>query len=208
MSLWGTLHLNIVPNDVGAQEIAGCELVPGGATASGGFSNAVIAINPAEIVGEPGPPSSVALTVVDQRPQVVMERTATFDVKMSAVVLQPGEMELIRSVVGAKLGQVAAELPPSSGPQTVVCAVTKFSVTTPATAFYWDVTTDVLLTLSAGDQQREARGHAVKRTYLWPSETLIKTVTVEALKQVAAESDTALRELLLAQPVADSASPH
>ena len=89
-----------------------------------------------------------------------MERTATFDVKMSAVVLQPGEMELIRSVVGAKLGQVAAELPPSSGPQTVVCAVTKFSVTTPATAFYWDVTTDVLLTLSAGDQQREARGHA------------------------------------------------
>lgn len=213
----GHPHLTIVPNDVGAKEIAACKLVEGAKTeptagaassgvTSGPFKNAVVAISAAEIVDVSGAPTNVQLTVVDRRQKVVMERTTIGHTTMSAVVMQPNEIELIKSVVGAKLNQVAAALPPSGGSPGVVCDLTEFSVTTPATALYWDVTTDIAITLRVGDQQRALKGHAVKRTYAWPSESLIKTTTVEALKTVATKSGEALRELLAAPPAAGSTS--
>jgi hypothetical protein len=65
---------------------------------------------------------------------------------------------------------------------------------------YWDATTTIAVTLRVGDQQRTLAGLGVKRTYAWPSEEVLKTATLAALKQFATASEAALREMLATVP--------
>jgi hypothetical protein len=73
-------------------------------------------------------------------------------------------------------------------------------VTTPATVLYWDATVDIMLTLQAAGQQREVQARGVKRTYAWPSESVIKEAAVAALKTIAKDSSQALREMMQSAP--------
>lgn len=199
----GHPHLVAVPNDIGEAEIADCKLVPEGRITmgeepapKGPFDDAVVEITlmdlgmaPAEMVAPP-------LEVIDKRTDVKMERTA-LGKPMGAIVIKPGEVELVRAVIGARLQQVMASLPAApDGPTPVVCEIVQFDVTTPSTALYWDATTDVALTLRVGEAERPIKGHGVKRTYANPSAKVIKPAAVQALKQVAEASEAALRELL------------
>lgn len=205
----GHPHLVVVPNDVGAKEIAACKLVPGArsdgtvppaAESSGPFKNVVVAIAPAEIVAAPPGALPVPVDAVDRRTKVVLERTTIGHTTMSSVELQPGEVELVRSIVAAQVQQVAAGWAAGTRLPPVTCEVTEFAVTTPATVLYWDATTDIAVTLRVGDQQRMLAGRGVKRTYAWPSEEVLKTATLSALKQFATASEAALREMLAAVP--------
>jgi hypothetical protein len=65
---------------------------------------------------------------------------------------------------------------------------------------YWDATVDIVLTLQAAGQQREVKAHGVKRTYAWPSESVIKEAAVAALKTIAKDSNQALREMMPSAP--------
>ena len=204
----GHPHLVLVSDDVGAKEIADCKLVPGakstpaaagaGKSATRGPMNtAVVEIPPADIAkGKPDASEPQLVTVMDRRSKVVMERTTIGHIPMSGVVLQPNETDLIKLTIAAKLKEVIQAQPQLGGAAPVTCDLTEFSVTTPATALYWDVTTDIAVTLRIGDQQRALTAHAVKRTYSWPSESLIKTTTVEALKTIGTASGPALSEML------------
>jgi hypothetical protein len=204
----GHPHLTVVPNDVGAKEIAECNLVPGanteGAVGPGGpaakqgpFATARVTIAPADIVGTVAVPGSDDFDVIDRRAKVVMERTTIGHTSMSGVNFEPGEVDLVRAVVGRELSTVRGE----SGPAPrVTCLVNEFSVTTPATMLYWDVTVDIVLTLQAAGQEREVRAHGVKRTYAWPSESVIKDAAVAALKTIAKESSQALRAMMPSAP--------
>jgi len=210
----GHPHLVVVPNEVGAREILACSLVPGAnststegggrpSTPSGPMGNAVVDIAASDVVTLRSEPADVKLEVTDRRPKIVMERTALGHKAMSGVVLRPTETELVKAIMITELREaVAAQANSANGP-SVACDITEFSITTPATVMYWDVTADIALTLRAGNQQRVVTGHSAKRTYAWPSESLIKAATVEALKGIAAQSGPALRELLTApQPAA------
>lgn len=204
----GHPHLTVVPNDVGAKEIAECNLVPGANTEGaagpgvvvakqGPFATAGVTIAPAEIVGTVAVPGSDDFDVIDQRAKVVMERTTIGHTAMSGVIFKPSELELVRAVVGSELSTVRGE----SGPAPrVTCLVNEFSVTTPATMLYWDATVDIVLTLQAAGQQREVKAHGVKRTYSWPSESVIKDAAVTALKTIAKDSSQALREMMPTAP--------
>ena len=140
------------------------------------------------------------VAVADRRTKVVMERTTIGHVSLSGVVLQPSETDLIKTIITTKLKEVIAAQPKWASAPPVTCELTEFSVTTPATALYWDVTTDIAVTLHAGDQQRLLKAHAVKRTYSWPSDSLIKAATVEALKEIATASGSALSQLITSAP--------
>jgi hypothetical protein len=169
-------------------------------TTRGRFETATVRIAPAEVVEPRTGPPDARLAVTDRRTNIVMERTTVGGRVMSGIVLQPNETDLIASIVGAKLSEaitmqsVAASAPP------VTCEVTEFAITTPATLLYWDVTADVAITLRVENQKRSLSAHAVDRTYLWPTEALIKAVTIEALRAIAAESGTWLRELIALAP--------
>jgi len=200
----GHPHLAVVPNDVGAREIVECKLVPGAKTdgtvepaaSKGPFKDVVVGVALAEIIELPPGPANLPLNVVDQRKKVVMERSTIGHTAMSGVRLEPGEIDLIRSIVGAQMHAAAAPLPDAVRTVPLVCEVAEFAVTTPATMMYWDATTDIIATLRVGDQQRTVKGHGVQRTYAWPTDEVIKVAAVAALKQFAAESDAALREML------------
>lgn len=204
----GHPHLTVVPDDVGAKEIVECSLVPGanteGAVGPGGsvakqgpFKTARVTIAPADIVGTVAVPGSDGFDVIDQRAKVVMERTTIGHTAMSGVILEPGEIDLVRDVVGSELSTVRGE---SGAAPRVTCLVNEFSVTTPATVLYWDATVDILLTLQAAGQQREVKARGVKRTYAWPSEAVIKEAAVAALKTIAKDSSQALREMMQSAP--------
>jgi hypothetical protein len=165
-------------------------------TTSGPFKNAIVDISPADVVEWWPENTDVQLTVTDRRTNVVMERTAAGDQLMSGVVLQPSATDLIESIIAAKLKQAIAAQPKFARVPPVTCELIVFSITTPATILYWDVTVDIVIALRVGNQQRSLTAHTVTRTYLWPTESLIGTVTVEALKVIATESGPALSELV------------
>ena len=105
----GHPHLTVVPNDVGAKEIAECNLVPGanteGVVGPGGsvakqgpFKTAHVIIAPVDIVGTVAVSGSDDLDVIDRRAKVVMERTTLGHTSMSGVTLEPGEVDLVRAI--------------------------------------------------------------------------------------------------------------
>lgn len=169
-------------------------------TTAGKFATAMVKIAPADVVEWRAEPTDVQVAVTDRRTNIVMERVVAGTLPMSGVVLQPGETDLIASIVTAKLKEAIAAQPKLASPPPVACELTEFSITTPGTILYWDVTTDIAVTLRVGSQQRSLTAHTVARTYWWPSESLIKDVTVEALKVIAIGSGTALGELITSAP--------
>lgn len=174
---------------------------PGGSRVpKGKFATAVVTIAPADVAEWRAEPMNVRVAAVDRRANVVMERVFNGTTPMSDVVLQPGAADLIASIVTAKLREAVAAQPSGTSPPPVTCELTEFSITTPGTILYWDVTTDIAITLRVGNQQRAVTAHTVARTYWWPSEALIKDVTVEALKLIAKGSGTALGELVASAP--------
>lgn len=52
----------------------------------------------------------------------------------------------------------------------------------------------------AAGQEREVRAHGVKRTYAWPSESVLKDATTATLKTIATDSGQALRQMLPPAP--------
>lgn len=200
----GHPHLVVVPNDVGEAEIADCKLVPGGRinmgeepTEKGPFKDQRVEVALGDVLIPPAEAGPMPLEVVDRRSEVKMELTA-LGKHLGGVVMQPGEVELTRAVIDAKLRQVLAALPvaPDGTPGPVTCEIVEFAVTTPGTAMYWDATADIELTLRVGSVDRTVRGHGVKRTYAYPSAKVLKPAVVDALKQIAEASEPALRELL------------
>jgi len=113
---------------------------------------------------------------------------------MGRIVLKPQETDLVRALVTSRLNAALAK--GAAAPDSVACAISTFDVITPATALYWDVTTNIALELRVRGDKRLVSGTATERTYSWPSEELIARVTTGALRQTAAELDKAFAGLL------------
>jgi hypothetical protein len=205
----GHPHLTVVSNEIGAAEITNCSLVPGARTEAdvmrdgprketSAYDDTVVQIAASDIIARAPLAGDLPLPVSDARSKVVMERTTIGHVGMGSVVLEPNEVALVQAILEAALNA----LPPAQLAQAaitpVACELTDFSVTTPATALYWDATTEISLTLRAGGQQRSLTARGKQRTYSWPSAKVIKAATLEALNSIAADSGPALQGLLAA----------
>jgi len=203
----GHPHLTVVSNEVGAAEIAQCNLVPaarseadvaqsGPRVESKVYEDTVVEISLPEVITRTPGTGDLPLPVSDVRSKVVMQRTTIGNIDMGKVVLKPSEVELVQGTLEAVLNALPPERVAQAGITPVTCELTEFSVTTPATALYWDATTTISLTLRVGAQQRSLTALGRKRTYSWPSAKVIKAATLDALKSIATQSEPALRDLL------------
>jgi len=173
--------------------IASVLLLAGCAT---GRDELVVPVDVASVAGAPAAAAAAAvkLEVTDARTLIRMERTTVGAVSMGRIVLQPGEADLVRTLVGSRLQAALAK--GADAPDSVACVLRTFDVVTPATALYWDVTTNIQLGVRVRGTERIVSGTATERTYSWPSEELIARVTASALRRTAAELDKALDALL------------
>lgn len=171
--------------------VASLVLLAGCAT---GGSELLVPVDVASIAGAPAGGAPVKLDVTDARTLIRMERTTVGAVSMGRIVLRPPEVDLVRAVVGARLRAALAGGAPA--PDVVTCAIRTFDIVTPAMVLYWDVTTNVQLSVRVRGAERVVAGTATERTYAWPSEELIARVTAGALRQTSAELDKAFAELL------------
>ena len=154
----------------------------------------VVPIDTAQIVSQGSASRRVQVQVTDIRREANLERTTIGGISMGRITLQPTAEELVQAVVVAKADQVLASRGVTE-PQTVLCGIRTFEIATPATPLYWDVNAKIELVLRAHGQDRSVSGMATERTYVWPSEALIRRVTIEALRKVSAETESALAEL-------------
>lgn len=148
---------------------------------------------PALSKGEAG--QRVNVSVYDIRKDVRMERTGLGGVSMGMITLQPPITELVRIVIEDKAKGTLAYRD-GVAPPAVLCGIRIFDVTTPATLLYWNVTARIELVLRVGEQDRTISGTATERTFVWPSEDIIKRTTKNALDQVGNEAERALVELM------------
>lgn len=172
--------------------IASLVLLAGCAT---GRDELVVPVDVASVAGAPAAaPAAVKLEVADARTLIRMERTTVGAVSMGRIVLRPGEADLVRALVDSRLQAALAK--GAATPDSVACAIRTFDVVTPATALYWDVTTNIELAVRVRGAERIVSASATERTYSWPSEELIARVTKGALRQAAADLDKAFAALL------------
>ena len=171
--------------------VAGCSTAPP--------EGLPIRIDAAQIVGPAAAsvPGRVKVEVTDIRREAAMERTA-LGASLGKIDLQPPAPEIVRAIVQAKADEVAARRG-STEPQTVLCGIRVFDITTPSTPIYWDIDAKIALVLRVGGCDRAVTAAATDRTFVWPSEELITRVTSEALKRLAADIERTLTDLL-AQP--------
>jgi hypothetical protein len=161
-----------------------------------GRDELIVPVDVAAAAGAPAAasPAAMKVEVTDARKVIRMERTTLGAVSMGRIVLRPPEADLVRAVVGARLQAALAKS--AAVPDALACEIRTFDVVTPATALYWDVTTNVELVLRVRGAERTVSGTATERTYSWPSEEMIARVTTGALRQTAAELDKAFAGLL------------
>lgn len=183
--------------------LAGCatQTAPGAKAppAGGAIGDITVRVDPAGLAPEAqGLPRVARVEVSDIRQRVHSERATIGGVSMGRILFEPDELEVVRALVQAKADAALARLGRASAP-TVYVGVREFGVLTPVTALYWDVTAKVELVLRVGGQDRTAAGAKTERTYRWPTQELVQGVTDEALRQAAAQTETALAELLAAR---------
>jgi hypothetical protein len=134
---------------------------------------------------------------------LIGERTTLGNVSLGMIEIQPPPVEALGQVVEAELSALGYGTTTDAGAASVAGQVTKFLVSTPATALYWDINGVVELELVA--QARDGRKHEARylanctdRSFAFPSNDLIGGVVTACLKQIGARlrKDSALIGIL------------
>ncbi len=123
---------------------------------------------------------------------LIGERTTLGNISLGMIEIQPPPAEALSQVLKAELAAVGFASTTDESAARVEGKVTKFLVTTPATALYWDINGVVELELDA--QGRSARKHegrytasCTDRTFVFPSDDLIGSVVTSCLKEIGAK---------------------
>ena len=136
---------------------------------------------------------------------LIGERTTLGSISLGMIEMQPPPAEALGQVVRAELVAFGFSTTTGESAVSVSGQMTKFAVTTPATAFYWDINGVVELELIA--RGRDGRQHTGRyaanctdRTFVFPSSDLIGGVVTACLKEIGAKlrKDTALAGVLVA----------
>lgn len=123
---------------------------------------------------------------------LIGERTTVGNISLGMIEMQPAPVEAVGQVVRAELAALGFGMTSDETAPSVSGQLTKFAVTTPATAFYWDINGQVELELQA--QGRSGTPHAglyratcTDRTFVFPSSELIHGVVGACLKEIGAQ---------------------
>lgn len=131
------------------------------------------------------------------------ERTTIGNISMGSIELEPLPTDVIAALLRAELAGMGHGLVKADERFTVAAQLRRFQVLTPATALYWDLNGAIELELSV--RSREGRTHEARyaatctdRTYLFPSEDLIRKVVAACVGRVgeSLRADVALARFL------------
>lgn len=120
---------------------------------------------------------------IGELPGRIGERTTVGDVTMGYVTVTPPPEVLFTNAISAELR--AAGHTVSGGPSRVSGKVTRFVLSTPATALYWDVTIDAALSVNVNGRVVSYSDRCVQRTYGWPSDDLIAGLSRTCVGRIA-----------------------
>ena len=163
-------------------------------------SEVIIEIDPASIVSaDPDAPAPL-VEVSDVRETTALERTTIGEVSLGQIEVVPPLPELVGAIVSAKAAGIPVEIDTGEEPLVIYCDLRRFSIETPATLLYWDITSRIDIVLRVGDRDREVSAGATARTWVYPSRKLLEQVTREALVDLTGKLEPALVELLSAPP--------
>jgi hypothetical protein len=130
---------------------------------------------------------------------LIGERTTLGNISLGMIEMQPPPLEAASQVLKAELSALGFGATTDAGAASVGGQLTKFVVSTPATALYWDINGVVELELVAqgrGGRKHEARyvANCTDRTFAFPSNDLIGGVVTVCLKEIGSKlrKDTAL----------------
>ena len=134
---------------------------------------------------------------------LIGERTTIGSISLGMIEMQPPPAEALNSVLRAELTSSGFDITADDKAASVGGQVTKFLVTTPATALYWDINGVVELELVAqGRDGRKYEGrylaNCTDRTFVFPSNDLISGVVMACLREIGAKlrKDSVLASLL------------
>ncbi|HSG77360.1 MAG TPA: hypothetical protein VLA30_14635 [Burkholderiales bacterium] len=131
------------------------------------------------------------------------ERTTIGNISMGSIELEPPPTDVIAALLRAEFAGMSHGLVKADERFTVAAQLRKFQVLTPATALYWDLNGAIELDLSV--RSREGRTHEARyaatctdRTYLFPSEDLIRKVVAACIGRVgeSLRGDAALAKFM------------
>ena len=131
------------------------------------------------------------------------ERTTIGNISMGSIELEPLPTDVIAALLRAEFSGMGHGIVKADERFTVAARLRKFQVLTPATALYWDLNGTIELELSV--RSREGRTHEPRyaatctdRTYLFPSEDLIRKVVAACVGRVgeSLRADAALAKFL------------
>lgn len=181
--------------------------------ASTGPGNARVQIKPyvalpSERARASSPRSSVRVGPIrdvrrDSVGTLIGERTTLGGISLGMIEMQPPPAEALSRVLEAELTSSGFVITTDDKSANVDGRMTKFLLTTPATALYWDINGVVELELIA--QGRDGRKHEVRlvanctdRTFAYPSNDLIGGVVTACLTEIGAKlrKDNALASVL------------
>lgn len=146
-------------------------------------STFVVKIPPQEVQNEN---VLVRLKINDLRTPLGMmsKREAAFGLPMGNITFDPPEAYVIQNFLEVELTKILKDNGIQS-PQNYVCDLLEFIVNTDTTILYWDVVGRIQFVLKQNGKEYRLSGTHTVRTYVWPSEDIIKKVVYESLKQIA-----------------------
>jgi hypothetical protein len=161
----------------------------------------VVRVDPASIAVAPRGALPVRVEMSDIRHDISLARTV-YGRPLDRIELEPAATELVGAIVAARAATALSAAPTSMAPDAIYCGLREFAIETPNTLVYWDIRTRIAVVLRVAAVDREVAADAESRTWIYPSQSLIEQVTRDALKELAANLQPALQELLAAPPAA------
>jgi hypothetical protein len=121
------------------------------------------------------------------------ERTAAFGVKMGDIYPNRRASEYLTETLSDALRTMGHKVGPSANGVMIEGELLKFSVETPATMLYWDITAEIELKLLIKGSRQDSGGTRLytskkqERTYVWPSDSLIEKAVSACVADVVSQ---------------------
>jgi len=123
---------------------------------------------------------------------LIGERTTIGNVSMGAIEMKPLPTAAMSQMLRAELARMGFRVADSGERFRISAQLQTFQVTTPATALYWDMdgVIELAVTATGPDGRKHDARYAAKctdRTYVFPSEELIRNVVATCVKDIGAK---------------------
>ncbi len=127
----------------------------------------------------------------------------SFNTSLGDIEMSPIPANMLEQLLKSELSALGNKIVDSDEEFRVEGQLNKFKIVTPNTISYWDINGEIDITLAIVGQAGEVHNShytatCTDRTFVWPSEGIIKDVVTDCLGKVATslQNDTALARFL------------